>query len=446
MNNRTSKTKVLVYSGHGEIVGGDAKYLFELLEHLDLDCFELTVCADMNPVFESRVSPSIRERHHIQYLDTRPRLFRKTVQENLYEVAERRANHSRIAPQLLRMMNASFRGRPLYDYIGRAWRIATLSWLTQRITNARVFYRLFKGQPEAPDVFHFSNGAYPGKEAGLIALIVARFFKVKKIIMTVHNQPEDRHWYNPSSYLFDLVIPRVCTRIIATCDTVGQDLIEKRGFPPDKVTTIYCGLADQEPPDQEWVVSVRHELGVEQTTPLLMICANFDEDRKGHSFLFHALARVVPEHPDLRLLIVGSGAPTREASLRGLARELGLEEQILFVGYRSDARALNAVVDVSVIPSVSFESLPYAVTEAVCLGTPVITTTVGGSHEAVDDQVTGRVVEPGDVEGLAQAIEQLVTDVELRKRMGARARSLYLETFELGRTIKKTENLYLQQV
>ena len=174
MTDRTAKTRVLIYSGHGEIVGGDATYLSELLENVDPERFELAVYTDMNPAFERRVSATIREKHHVQYLKTHPRLFRKTMPEKIHSDATERSDSSTIASMVARVMDMPIRGRGLMGYLNRAWQVVTFGWITQRIANARVFYDLFKAQPAIPDVFHVSNGAYPGKEAGLIALIVAR--------------------------------------------------------------------------------------------------------------------------------------------------------------------------------------------------------------------------------------------------------------------------------
>ena len=209
------------------------------------------------------------------------------------------------------------------------------------------------------------------------------------------------------------------------------------------MTTLYCGLADQPLPSQDFVASARKTLGVDQAAPLLMICANLDEERKGHRVLFQALASIVPEHPDLRLLVVGGGTPAHEASLRDAVTDLGLDENVLFLGYRTDASDLNAVVDVAVVPSVSFESTPYTVKEAARFGKPVITTTAGGCHEGVDNNVTGLVVEAGDVDSLALAIGSLIADPGARERMGRSARSLFLDRFLLQSILRRTEDLYL---
>ena len=84
MGERSSKTQLLIYSGHGEILGGDTKYLFDLIKSLDSTRFELTVYTDVHPNFKSRSEASVGPNTGIDYLDTRPRLFRTTIVDRRY--------------------------------------------------------------------------------------------------------------------------------------------------------------------------------------------------------------------------------------------------------------------------------------------------------------------------------------------------------------------------
>jgi len=129
-----------------------------------------------------------------------------------------------------------------------------------------------------------------------------------------------------------------------------------------------------------------------------------------------ALARV----DGVSLVLAGDG-PER-ASLEALADELGLSGRVRFAGPlpRQDVLTLYRAADAAILSS-AWENFPHSVVEALAVGTPVISTAVGGVAEVVEDGVNGLLVPAGDVEQLAQAIERLTADPELRERLAAAA-------------------------
>jgi glycosyltransferase involved in cell wall biosynthesis len=129
-----------------------------------------------------------------------------------------------------------------------------------------------------------------------------------------------------------------------------------------------------------------------------------------------ALARV----DSVTLVLAGDG-PER-ARLEALAGELGLSERVRFAGPlpREDVLALYRAADAALLSS-AWENFPHSVVESLAVGTPVISTSVGGVAEVVEDGVNGLLVPAGDVEGLARAIERLTQDRELRELLAAAA-------------------------
>lgn len=146
--------------------------------------------------------------------------------------------------------------------------------------------------------------------------------------------------------------------------------------------------------------------------------------RKGCPELLQALARVRERGMDVTLRLVGKEEHHGEESeLRDLVRVLGLEGTVMFDGVISPDRlpAIYASADVFVLPS-KREGLPVALLEAMSAGLPPLTTPVGGIPDLVQDDVSGIVVRPGDVDDLAVALSRLSTEGDLRSRLGESAR------------------------
>lgn len=120
------------------------------------------------------------------------------------------------------------------------------------------------------------------------------------------------------------------------------------------------------------------------------------------------------------LVLAGDG-PER-TRLEALARDLGLTRRVRFAGPlpRQDVLALYRGADAALLSS-AWENFPHSVVEALAVGTPVISTEVGGVAEVVEDGVNGLLVPRGDVEQLARAIERVTSDPELRDRLAAAA-------------------------
>jgi glycosyltransferase involved in cell wall biosynthesis len=133
---------------------------------------------------------------------------------------------------------------------------------------------------------------------------------------------------------------------------------------------------------------------------------------------------------DYRAALVGEGP-----DLPGVAAALqqrSLASRIELLGARSDVPVLLASSDVFVLSSRS-EGFPISILEAMAAGLPVVATDVGGIAEAVVDGETGLLVPPGNPEALAAALERLVDDVELRRRLGAAARAWARKCFDVPR-------------
>ena len=163
-------------------------------------------------------------------------------------------------------------------------------------------------------------------------------------------------------------------------------------------------------------------------------------ERKGSYDLLRAVARISADFPDLRVLMGGDGEIHK---VREEAESLGITDRVELLGWvrGSEKAALLNRSSVYVLPSYN-EGLPMSVLEAMAAGLPIISTPIGGIAEAVTDGVEGCLVQPGDVDALALALGRLLSDADLRRRMGEAARLKVEATFSAERILPQVEALY----
>lgn len=157
---------------------------------------------------------------------------------------------------------------------------------------------------------------------------------------------------------------------------------------------------------------------------------------KGLPVLLESLRSLRERHEGLVLTLVGDGEDRRQ--LTELATSLGIAGNVRFVGFESEAevRARLAATDVFVLPSFA-EGVPVSLMEAMAAGVPVVTTAIAGIGELVDDGVSGYVVPPGDAGSLADRLDRLVADPELRGRLGRAGRATVEKEFAIDTEVAK---------
>jgi glycosyltransferase involved in cell wall biosynthesis len=183
---------------------------------------------------------------------------------------------------------------------------------------------------------------------------------------------------------------------------------------------------------------VRASLGLDAQMRIVLTVARYTE-QKDHRTLLAAAPAILAREPRARFVFVGTG-PLEEA-VRRTIHERNLDQHVILLGHRADVPDLMAAADLFVLPS-RFEGLPLAVLEAMAAGLPVVATRVCGTAEAVEDRVTGLLVEPGDAEILASAISELLAKPRWAARLGARGRVRVQQAFSLDRMAREILALY----
>lgn len=169
---------------------------------------------------------------------------------------------------------------------------------------------------------------------------------------------------------------------------------------------------------------------------LLILSAGELIERKNHEVIIRALAKI--NNPDVYYAIAGKGSLRDE--LAKLAKELGLAQRVMFLGFRTDVFELYHAADISAFPS-KIEGLGLAGVEAMAAGVPLVSSNVHGILDYVIDGKTGYAVAPEDVDGFADAIKKLVDNPKLRERMKENCLAA-VEPFELSNALKVMWDIY----
>lgn len=269
---------------------------------------------------------------------------------------------------------------------------------------------------------------------------IGRACGVPAIVETLHGSEAWRTGWKAKCDL-DRVITRFVSKYIAVSASDAKFLREKKHVPPDKIAIVRNGIDLRRfSVSQNARKAIRETLGFTEQDQVLIMVARFHSG-KGHPVLLSAMRQLLSVYPKLKLICLGEG--DGEAEIRGLCEELGLAQQVRLVGYQPNVPEWLRAADINVLPSF-YEGLPLTVLEAMAAGLPTVASHVGGIPEAIEDGVSGMLVPPGNPGRLAEALSFLLSQVEVRERMGKAACSRALRWFGIERQVRDTEKVYLE--
>jgi L-malate glycosyltransferase len=168
-----------------------------------------------------------------------------------------------------------------------------------------------------------------------------------------------------------------------------------------------------------------------------VVCALRPE--KGLPTLLDAFARVLPEVPGAKLVLVGSGPCLGD--LQTQAATLGITDSCLFIPTNSEVASWLRSIDIFILPSLS-EALSNSLMEAMATGCCVVASRVGGNPELVGNDERGVLFEAGDSNGLSVALLRLCKDSGLRSALSASAKRFILQNFSLSSSIGRMQEIY----
>ncbi len=228
-------------------------------------------------------------------------------------------------------------------------------------------------------------------------------------------QREKKHdtAYKYTRKFTDLVLP--------VSNQVREFCLERDGLDPRKVVTLYNGVEMRRFQDTGGGEALRYAFGLENSSHIISVIANI-RPVKGLDVMIRAAAIVCRKFPRAYFVIVGT--PHKMSfvrELKALARELGVAENIRFLGGHDEIERFLKISNVFCLPSRS-EGFSNSLIEAMGCGLPCVATDVGGNHEALEEGVSGYLVANEDSQAMAERILGLLENPELSRRMGAAGR------------------------
>jgi glycosyltransferase involved in cell wall biosynthesis len=257
-------------------------------------------------------------------------------------------------------------------------------------------------------------------------------------------------WYQHAMPANQSLLDRLASRIPAHSIYVNSRATEeaqRRLYnAADSVRLIYCGLdLSRWLPDSVIGVALRGEFAIPEQSPLIVMPARLQRWKGQHIFI-EAAARVLEKLPDTYFLIVGdtlfSIEPEYSKELRAQVARLGLDKRVLFAGMREDMNAIYSAADLVVHASIEPEPFGLTVAEAMAMQRPVVASDSGGPREIVVSGETGFLVPAGDPIVLASKIIDLISDSDLRSRMGRAGYERVRNNFSVERMIAELEADY----
>ena len=240
--------------------------------------------------------------------------------------------------------------------------------------------------------------------------------------------------------LFDRWRARHSTALVCVSNAIRES-VQRVGISAPIIEVIYNGV-DPDLHKNVDALKIRRELNL-SGCDIIGIASRLAPE-KGHEYFLQAAALLKDKFPSCRFLIVGGPmyAPAGyETHLKQVALTLGLENRVIFTGFRKDVLDAMAAMDVLVCAA-DEEALGRVVLEAMALGKPVVATRAGGPPEIVDDGVTGLLVPPRDAESLAAALSTCLSDLDGARRMGLQGQQKVQAQFATQQTVEKLQNLY----
>lgn len=269
-------------------------------------------------------------------------------------------------------------------------------------------------------------------EAGIIGRLAAASVGIPHVVHTVHGVPfaNDR---NSALNKFVLACEHTAAkrtdRIMVNADIIAEDYLDRGIGLQEQYTTIYIGV------EIERFRRATPATDLPGERPRITMIGRL-ADGKGFNVMLDAVESI--RYDDFSVCLVGDG-PLYEF-LESEIESRGLSDTVFLTGYREDIPCILAASDIFVLPSFR-EGTPRVIIEAMASGLPVVATDIAGIPEQVNDEKSGYLIPPGNPSLLAERLDELLSDPEIRKNMGEKGYER-AEQFSVESMLEEFNSLY----
>jgi len=282
------------------------------------------------------------------------------------------------------------------------------------------------------DIAHFHSS-----KMGILGRLAAKLARVPKIFYTVHGWGLHASGSGVKFRLLSMLekmAGKLSTKVVCVSTHDFYEGLHNGWIIKEKACIIHNGIA--------FYTGVKYdlqkELNIKEGTPIISVVARLSEP-KDPLFAIRVAEYIKHTGCNFKFLLIGDGVMRKDCEQ--LIETLNLQEQILLMGTCSNVREILQSVDIALLFS-KWEGLPISIIEAMFAGKPVIANGVGGIPELITHGINGYLLDDFNVTQAAEYIITLLSDSDLRERMGNEGRKIALEEFNLGKMIMKYQALY----
>jgi glycosyltransferase involved in cell wall biosynthesis len=293
------------------------------------------------------------------------------------------------------------------------------------------FMKVYKLLKElTPHVIHTHNTEpfVDGGIAGFLARVPAK----------VHTD-HARDFPDKKRYMFaEWTMSHIVDRVVAVSEHTKQNLVTFEKMSPRKIDVIRNGIEGQKYAVEIDKQAKMKELGIENKYPILGLGVRL-VPQKGITYLIQAISKLKPQFPNICALIAGEGP--LQTILEKEAQDLGVTNNIHFIGPRLDMPEILSLLDVYVLPSL-WEGLPLVILEAMAAQKPIVVTDVGGVSEVIQNNDNGILIPSMRPDILTQELKSLLEDENKMKRIASHAKKTFDEKYSVAVMAQQYMDLY----
>ncbi len=272
--------------------------------------------------------------------------------------------------------------------------------------------------------------------------IAAALAGVPKILVSGRNlNPTNFNLYQPYMDPAYTALCELANVVFVNNSRAGADDYAKwLGLEPERIRVIHNAVdfGDRRRSSPAEIIAVRRELRIPPAAPVVGSAFRFEEEKRP-IFWLETAAIIARRFPEARFVLFGQGS--MRSRMIEAARRLGLRDRLLMPGVRDDILSAISMLDLFLLTSAG-EGLPNVLLEAQWVGTPIVTTDVGGAREAIFDGRTGFVGPNDDADAIASLACRVLADPDFRARTATAGPAFVRRRFNMARMLDETIALY----
>ena len=293
---------------------------------------------------------------------------------------------------------------------------------------------------QKPDLVHTHSG-----KAGILGRLAARRAGVPIIIHHIHG-PSFGNFQGPLANLVftaaEKYAAKATNHFFCSADAMTKLYLAAGIGRPEMYTRIFSGFRLDPFLNATNDLALRQQLGFDETHFVIGKIGRLFK-LKGHADLVAAFAKILPQVPHARLLLVGDGSLRQE--IENQIHGLGLAGKVVFTGLVPPGDVARYVGIMDCLAHLSYrEALSRALPQALAAGKPVIAYDFDGADEICLENETGFLVRTGDIDSAANRLLQLARDSALREKFGRHGRNFVAENFSIEKMVDDQYNTYLK--